>query len=261
MPTRTEYAHGSFSWVELSTTDSNAAKKFYGSLFGWTFDDMPAGPGMTYTMNKLGDQYTSALFQMGEGMQGIPPNWLSYITVTDVDATAKKAAENGGKVMKEPFDVMDVGRMAVLQDPTGATFALWQAKKHIGAGVLNEPGALSWNELYTTDVDAAGKFYVRTIGWNTETAEMGEMGAYTLFKRPGEKDNAGGMLKMPPNMAGVPSNWLVYFLVTDCDASTAKAKALGGNVVMPPMDIPDIGRFSVITDPQGAVFALFKMTH
>src|SRR5438309_2655853 len=149
MPTKTKYEHGQFSWVELGTTDSAAAKKFYGGLFGWTFEDMPAGPDMIYTMNKLGNHRTSALYKMGKDMQGMPPHWLSYVTVDDVDATTAKAKQNGAKAMKEPFDVMDVGRMSVLTDPTGAHIALWQAKKHIGAGIVNEPGALTWNELFT----------------------------------------------------------------------------------------------------------------
>jgi predicted enzyme related to lactoylglutathione lyase len=261
MPTKTKHDHGTFSYVELGTTDAASAKKFYGGLFGWTFDDTPAGPDMTYTICKLGTETACALYKMGKEMQGVPPHWLSYVTVDDVDAITKKAVSNGGKAMKEPFDVMDYGRMSVLTDPTGATLALWQPKTHIGSTVMMEPGALCYNELYTTNVDAAGKFYVQTLGWKTESMDMGAMGTYTLFKRDGATSNVGGMMAMPPNMKGVPSNWLAYFLVTDCDASAKKAGELGGKVMMPPMDIPKIGRFAVIQDPQGAVFAIFKNAH
>jgi uncharacterized protein len=264
MPTQTKYEQGSFSWVDLGTTDANAAKKFYGGLFGWEFDDQPAGPGMTYSMAKLGGQTVCALYTMGKEMQGTPPHWLSYITVDDADATTKKATASGGKVMKEPFDVMTHGRMAVLTDPSGAHVALWQPKGHIGAEVKQDPGTLCWNELFTTNVDQAGKFYVQTFGWKTESIDMGPMGTYTLFNREGAAKgagNIGGMLAMPPNMKGVPSNWLAYFAVTDVDASTKKAESLGGATIAPPMDIPNIGRFSIVKDPQGAVFALYKNAH
>lgn len=261
MPTKTKHDHGTFSYAELATSDSAGAKTFYGGLFGWTFDDSPIGPDMIYSTCMIGKDIACAMYPKGKEMEGVPTHWGSYITVDDVDAMTKKVVANGGKVIKEAFDVMDFGRMSVAQDPTGASFMMWQAKKHIGATVVNEPGALTYNELYTTNVDAAGKFYCQTFGWTTEAMDMGPMGTYTLFKRPGEKSNAGGMMPMLPNMKGVPSNWLVYFLVADCDASTKKVGELGGKVMMPPMDIPNIGRFSVVMDPQGAAFALFKMGH
>lgn len=263
MPERSDYKHGTFSWIDLGTTDAAAAKKFYGALFGWTFDDQPAGPGMTYTMCKLGGRDAAALYTMDKTMQGMPPHWASYITVDDVDARTKKAAQGGGKVLKEAFDVMDVGRMSVIQDPTGAIVNFWQPKKHPGAGVVNEPGALTWNELFTNNVDAAGKFYVQTIGWKTEAVDMGPMGTYTLFQRGGEdkEGNAAGMMKLSPDMAGVPPHWLAYFAVADCDASAKQVAELGGKVVVPPTDIPNIGRFAIAQDPQGATFALFKMGH
>jgi predicted enzyme related to lactoylglutathione lyase len=218
---------------------------------------------MIYSMAKLNGQTVCAMYTMGKEMQGIPPNWLSYVTVDDADAIAKTATANGGKVMKEPFDVMTYGRMAVLTDPSGASLAIWQPKATHGAAVKQDPGSLCWNELFTTNVDAAGKFYVQTFGWKTESMDMGPMGTYTLFRRPDatKNDNAGGMIAMPPNMKGVPSNWLAYFAVTDCDASTKKVTELGGKVIAPPMDIPNIGRFAIVQDPQGAVLALFKTTH
>jgi predicted enzyme related to lactoylglutathione lyase len=265
MPTKDKHEHGQFSWAELATTDSAGAKRFYGGLFGWTFDDQPAGPGMVYTMNRLGAHLVSALFEphAATAAQGAPPHWLSYVTVDDADATAAKAKAAGGKVSKEPFDVFDVGRMAVLEDPTGAKLAIWQPKKHAGAGIVNEPGALCWNELFTDNVDAAGKFYVQTFGWRSESVDMGPMGTYTLFSKDGSKGtNRAGMMPMPPNMKGAPPSWLVYFAASDCDASAKKVEGLGGKVLAPPTDIPgNIGRFAVVSDPQGAVFALFQSMH
>ena len=261
MPIVTKYDHGSFSWAELMTTDSAGAKKFYGPLFDWKFDDMPSGPGMTYTMNKLGDQYASALFQMGESMKGMPPAWASYVTVDNVDETTKRAVANGGKALKEPFDVMDVGRMSVVQDPTGAVLCLWTAKKHIGAGVFHDPGSMTWNELFTTDIDRAGKFYTSTLGWTTQAVDMGPGGTYTLFNRPGHSGNVGGMMPIGPQMQGTPPHWLVYFAVTDVDAKAKQVTQLGGKVLSPPMDIPNIGRFAIVQDPQGAVFSIYRNAH
>ncbi len=262
MPTKTEHKHGAFSWAELATTDPDAAKKFYGGLFGWTFDDSPAGPDMIYTMCKLGGKSAAALYKKGAEMESMPPHWASYVTVDDVDATTKKAKDSGGTVLKDPFDVMEFGRMSVIQDPTGAALCLWQAKKHIGAEVVREHGAITWLELYTTNPDVAGGFYTKTIGWATAAHDMGEMGKYTMFNMPGsEKDGVGGMMKMPPGMENVPSHWLPYFEVTDCDASAKKATELGGKLVMPPTDIPDIGKFAFVQDPQGAMFAIYKNLH
>ena len=262
MPTQTSYTHGSFSWIELATTDIAKAKLFYAELFGWTFDDQPVGPNMTYTMVNVGSHRVAGMLQMGPEMAAnMPPVWASYVTVENVDATAKLVAANGGKLMKEPFDVMDAGRMAVARDPAGGVICMWQAKKHIGSEIKNEPGSLCWNELYTTNAEASAKFYTSVFGWQTESVDMGPMGTYTLFKQPGEKANVGGMMPMPPNMKGAPSHWVAYVAVTDCDASTKKAEALGGKTLMPPTDIPNIGRFSIVQDPTGATLALYKNAH
>ncbi|HEY4159214.1 MAG TPA: VOC family protein [Polyangiaceae bacterium] len=260
----TSYQPGTFSWVELGTTDSDAAKKFYGALFDWTFEDMPAGPGMIYTMFKRGADYAGALYALGgmPNMKDVPPHWESYITVESVDATATLAKDAGGTLLKEPFDVFDVGRMAVIKDPTGGVFCVWQAKKHIGAGVVNEPGALAWSELYTPDPEQAGKFYSKVIGWVLHAVDMGPMGTYTLFKDArGGDDSKGGMLKPTPEMGPVPPHWLAYLGVVNCDASAKKVSELGGKLLLPPTDIPNIGRFAITQDPQGAVFALYQHGH
>lgn len=253
-----EYKPGTFCWVELGTTDGEAAKKFYTELFGWSFNDSPIGPGMVYTMLKLDGKDVGALYQMPAEMtsQGIPPNWLSYVSVTSADESAAKAKELGATLMKEPFDVMDVGRMAVVQDPAGAVLAVWQAGTNKGAGIVNVPNSFCWNELATTDTGKAGDFYAGLLGWGKDVQNFGPM-EYTMFTN-GERP-AGGMFKLTPEMGNIPPHWLVYFAVDDCDAKTARASELGGSVMKPPDDIPGIGRFSILLDPQGAAFAIIKM--
>lgn len=260
MTTRTEYRHGDFCWTDLGTTDAAAAKKFYAGIFGWQYVDMPAGPGMTYTFCQLGDQAVAGLYAIGKEQlsQGAPPHWLPHVNVTDADETTKMATQNGGKVIREPFDVpMDGGRISVVQDPTGAMVAMWQAKKHIGAGVINEPGAMCWNELSTSNLDAAGKFYRATFGWTAEQMDMGGGGTYTIFKAGDER--VGGMTALTPQMKGVPPHWLTYFAVTDCDGTVKEVNELGGKVLVPPTDIPEVGRFAVCLDGQRVAFAFIKL--
>ncbi|HEV7475494.1 MAG TPA: VOC family protein [Pyrinomonadaceae bacterium] len=257
-----EYKPGTFCWVELATTDGEGAKKFYTELFGWTANDMPVGPGMTYSILLLGGKEgkdVGALYQMPPEMtaQGIPPNWLSYVSVTSADESATKAKELGATLMKEPFDVMTVGRMAVVQDPTGAVFAIWQAGDHKGASVVNVPGSLVWNELATTDTAKAGTFYTGLFGWGKDTHTFGPL-EYTIFQN-GER-GAGGMFEITPEMAaaGVPPHWLAYFAVDDCDAKVKKATELGAKIMKPADNIPGVGRFAILQDPQGAAFAVIK---
>ena len=188
---------------------------------------------------------------------GIPPHWNSYVTVTNVDESAKKAESLGAKVLAPPFDVMDAGRMAVLQDPTGAVFQIWQPNKHIGAMILSESGALCWTELTTSDPKAAEAFYTRLFGWVPKHGGVGTPMEYTEFSVDGTPSI--GMMKKPEQMpAHIPSYWMPYFQVDSCDASTEKAKSLGGRVMVGPQDIPNTGRFTIVNDPQGAKFALFE---
>ena len=253
-----EYPPNTFSWVDLGTSDQNAAKKFYGELFGWSYEDMPIDDKSVYSMSKLKGKDAAAISTLSEEMasQGVPPNWLSYVSVKNADDMAKKARKLGATIVKEPFDVFDVGRMAVIQDPTGAVFALWQPKAHKGAALVNEHGALTWNELLTTDVDKAGSFYTKLFDWGSDTQDMGGF-QYTSFKN-GERP-AGGMMTITKEMGEIPPNWLVYFAVDDCDKAVDKAKSLGAHVANPPTDIPEIGRFAVLVDPQGAVFSVIKL--
>jgi len=256
MAERTKHEPGTFSWVELATRDSAAAKRFYTSLFGWGVDEMPVGDGTTYTMLTKNGKRVGALYQMSAQQQGVPPHWNSYVTVASADDSAAQAKKLGGNVMLEPFDVLDAGRMAVVSDPTGAVFSLWQPKRHIGADLVNEPGAFCWNELYTTDPNKAADFYMGLFGWTKDARHM-DYGEYVIFNRGGRQ--MCGMMQIPKEWGPVPPHWLVYFAVDDCDASVAKATSLGAKAMMPPMDIENVGRFAMLTDPEGAGFAVIKL--
>jgi uncharacterized protein len=256
----TEYAPGTFCWVELTTSDAEGAKKFYTGLFDWQVQDTPAGEGITYTLLQIDGKDVAALYQMDpqQKSQGTPPNWLSYINVESVEPAMEKVKSNGGNVLSGPIDVWDLGRLAVLQDPLGAVFAVWQARKHIGARYVNQPRTFCWNELMTTDDVKAGEFYSKVFGWGREIMpESPAPSPYTVFQN--ENRPAGGMMKITKEMGNMPPHWIVYFGVEDCDRSADRVKQLGGSVMVPPTDIPNIGRFSILIDPQGADFAIIKM--
>jgi hypothetical protein len=254
MAERTQHSPGTFSWTDLNTTDQEAAKAFYSGLFGWEITDMPAGEGVVYSMAGIGGKWVGAISPQPQQQRdaGVPPVWNSYVTVTDVDATAARAGELGATVHAPPFDVMEAGRMAVVQDPQGAWFLLWQPNQHIGAGLVNAPGALCWNELGSPDPDGSAKFYGDLLGWTTEPMEGGDM-PYLVVKTADGHTNGGIRPPMPP---GTPPFWLVYFATEDLDATLAKVSELGGNVLMGNTDI-GIARIGVVQDPQGAVFALY----
>jgi uncharacterized protein len=255
MPNTDTHANGSFSWIELGANDQNAAKTFYTTLFGWTFEDSPMGPGDFYTMFQLEGRTVGAAYTLRpqEASMGVPPHWNLYITVASADETAKRASETGGRVLAGPFDVYTFGRMAVIQDPTGAAFCIWEAKEHIGAGIVGENGTLCWADLNTSDAETATGFYGELFGWTFIPGE----GGYLHIKN-GEAF-IGGISPAAHRDPTVPPHWMIYIQVADCDASTANASALGAKVCMGPMDIPTAGRMSVLGDPQGAVFALFEV--
>lgn len=259
MPEVSSHPPGAFSWAELATTDQKAGVEFYKALFGWDVNEQPIGPTETYSMFQLRGKEVAAAYTMRpeERQSGAPPHWNAYVTVASADEAAKRAQELGGRVFAPPFDVMDVGRMAVLQDPTGAVFQVWEPRKHIGARILDEPGALCWTELTTRDTKSAEKFYTQLFEWAAKRSSPDAGMEYTEFSVQGKPGI--GMMAMPAEMpADVPPYWMPYFQVADCDASTEKAKKLGASVMVPPRDIPNTGRFAIINDPQGAMFALFQ---
>jgi predicted enzyme related to lactoylglutathione lyase len=255
MGERTKYAPGTFSWADLTTTDQDAAKQFYTALFGWDVTDNPVGDEMVYSMMSIDGKNVSAISPQPQQQReaGVPPMWNSYITVEDADAAAARAGELGATVHAPPFEVMDVGRMAVIQDPQGAFFELWEPKTTIGAGFVNAHGALCWNELASPDTDASAKFYGDLFGWTSSSMDFGGQ-PYTVVA-VGASSNGGIRAPMSPQE---PPHWLVYFGIDDIDAGVAKASELGGKVLAPPMDIGEGNRIAILQDPQGAVFALYS---
>ena len=251
MPEFTRHEPGTFCWIELATHDVNAARRFYTDVFGWGVSEVPMGEnGFYYIFQKKGKD-AGAFYEMmpDQRAQGVPPNWMSYVCVTDADKVAGEAQANGAQVMAGPFDVFDFGRMAVFADPQGAHFAIWQPKTHIGVTIRDEDDTLCWNELHARDLDAAKKFYT-ALGWTAK-----ESPEYTEWYA-GDKA-IGGMLKT--HSPQYPPFWVPYFAVADCDATVEKIKAGGGQVYHGPADIPTVGRFAMVADPQGATFAVIRL--
>jgi predicted enzyme related to lactoylglutathione lyase len=246
---------GTFCWTELGTRDASSAKSFYGELFGWTPVDVPIGPDAVYTMLQKNGKDVAALYQLAKAQlsHGVPSHWLAYVAVARVDEVAERAKALGASVRSDPFDVMQAGRMSVLLDPQGAALALWQAGKHIGSALVNEPGAVCWTELETTDTGAARDFYGSLFDWQSDTAGAGGE-PYTVF-RSGDV-GVGGMAAQAD---GALPNWLTYFAVDSCDEAAARAERMGGKIVVPATDIPSIGRFAILNDREGAAFGVIRL--
>jgi uncharacterized protein len=248
MGERTSYPPGTFSWVDLQTSDQDAAKSFYSDLLGWEYEDVPIGDGASYSMAKLQGHSVAAIGPLqGEEM---PSHWNCYVTVESADAASNRAAELGATVIAPPFDVFDAGRMAVFQDQQGAFLSVWEPRENIGAGLVNAPGALSWNDLVSPDVEASASFYRALFDWQIEPTP-GADGQYWTITNGGRLN--GGVLPMIPG--GHPA-WNLYFAVDDVDATIARAEERGGGTVMGPMDLPNDSRFAIMRDPQDAVFSI-----
>ncbi len=254
MATIEKHAPGSFCWAELGTTDAQAAVRFYGEIFKWEAAPAPGG----YVMLRSGGNDAAGLYGLAdeERLRGVPPHWMAYVAVDNADETAAKAAALGGKVVSGPHDVMDLGRMAVLQDPQQAFFAIWQARTYPGSRAGDVNYRHCWSELATTDTAKARSFYAGLFGWTTHEQDMGGM-VYTTWLNQGAP--AGGMLQIQPEWGNVSPHWLLYFSVPSCDGAAASATALGGHIHVPPRDIPGVGRFSVLADPQGAVLSVIQL--
>ena len=251
MPEVKSHAPGTFCWPEIASKDAKRANAFYGELFGW---DIQSAKGGFYGIAHRKGLAVAGLFALmpHDLAQGIPPHWNSYVRVVSADATAKAAADLGANVLAAPFEVPGVGRMAVLEDPTGACFCLWEAKGHEGSALVDEPGAPCWYELGTTDAAKAKAFYSSLFGWTWKDSP-----GYSEFHMGGK--NAGGLMALGPEQKGVPSHWRTYIQVEDCDAVAKACVALGGQVHVPPMDIPHVGRFAVLNAPDGAYFSVIRM--
>jgi uncharacterized protein len=252
MPEFTSYPAGTPSWVDHSAKNVATSNAFYSDLFGWEAEDQGEEMGHYTILRKAGKTVAGNMTTM---MEGQPSVWVSYISVDDADGSTDLAKKAGAAVLVEPMDVSDIGRMALFADPTGAAIGVWQPKTFKGAELVNEPGSVTWNELNTRDVPAAKAFYTEVFGWRANDMDMNGM-SYTEWKL-GDKPVAG-MQAMPDMVPSeVPAHWLVYFAVADTDATVSKATGTGAKTLVAPMDIPP-GRFAVLSDPDGAAFAVIK---
>ena len=250
------YQPGTPSWIDLATSDLDAAKGFYGGLFGWDAVDLPSPEGAYAMLSKDGSAVGAAYAMSPEMIENeIPSHWATYITVANLEETLVSVVDAGGTVVQAPHDVAGAGRTAAVQDPSAAVFALWEPHGHIGSGLVNEHGALVWNELQNYDTEVAKTFYSRVMGWSTVTGDM-PTGEYTTFML--DDKPIAGMMAIQQEWGPVPPNWSVYIGIDGADAACAYAEANGGRVEVPPMAIPDIGVFALLQDPQGAYFYVLK---
>jgi predicted enzyme related to lactoylglutathione lyase len=252
MPKVTKYEPGKFCWAELATTDSKKAKAFYSEVLGWKTADEPAGPDMVYTMCLVGGQKVAAMFEKKDEQ----PHWNIYVSVQSADDTAKKAAALGSKVLAQPFDVFDAGRMAVIEDPQGAIINIWQPKKHPGFDLVGETGATAWFELLAKNTAVAEKFYTGLFGWTAKKGSMPDGSGYTEWHVGAT--GVGGMMQIAKEWGHVPPHWYTYFEVADVDTTCARITKHGGKVTMGPENIPNVGRVAMCLDSQMASFAIYK---
>ncbi|HKQ62194.1 MAG TPA: VOC family protein [Candidatus Polarisedimenticolaceae bacterium] len=257
MPAPKHWARGEFCWYELGTSDPEGARRFYSALFGWTTLDVPMGPAGVYTLLRHRDTDIAGMYKLeGPQFQGVPPHWMTYVASDNVDADSERATSLGAKVCVGPMDIPNVGRMSVIQDPQGAMISLFQAGEHPGSGNFDgAAGTFCWSELATNDTAAARQFYTSLLGWKAKvgTAAPMEYTEWIVGDRP-----RGGMMAMDAKWGAIPPHWLNYIAVADCDAVAGQARKLDAKIVVPPSDIPNVGRFSILADPQGAHFALYQ---
>lgn len=263
MGARTSYEPGTFSWVDLATSDLEGATAFYSGLFGWETEGTATPDGGTYVMCRIDGADVAGMGSQPpeQTEQGVPPHWNNYVTVASADEATARAEELGGSVLVPPFDVMEAGRMAVIADPTGAPLCVWEPHASIGAELVNEPGALTWNELSTTDVDAAAGFAGELFGWSVEEIDTGGGPRYWSIKHAGAAGGInGGMRELAPEQVeqGVPPHWMPYFVVESAQAAADRAADLGGGLAFGPLELPNGWTIAVLHDPQGGFFAVFE---
>src|SRR4051794_31026092 len=244
--TSTQTATGQFVWHDHMSGDEQKAKDFYGNLFGWTYEAFKTDMGDYPMITKDGAQHGG----FGPAQGGAPPHWIGHVVVDDADAAGKRAESAGGSVLAA-MDIPQVGRFAVIRDPQGAVISAFAPQGESPAA----QGQFVWDELHTSDIEAAKQFYPAVFGWTVHDSDMGDMGTYTLF-RVGDTDRAGAMQQMPGDNS--PPHWLTYVGTGNVDEATAKAKQLGGTIYVEPTDIPNMGRFSIAADPAGAVFGIYQ---
>lgn len=249
-----DHPPGLFGWVDLVTTDVEAAKAFYTGLLGWDTEDVPTPMGPAYTMCSVGGKVVAGMGPQPPGMadQGVPSTWNSYVLVEDLDLTSEAVVNAGGSVVMPAMQIMTQGRMAMIADPSGAVCGLWEPRDHQGAEVFNVPGALTWNELETRHRDEVLPFYEKVFGWRFEAGDDEAYRVIVLDAKEGDDKANGGVLDMPSEVpAEVPDFWAVYFLVEDVEGSVARISELGGSITVEPMTMA-AGEFVGFEDPTGA---------
>jgi predicted enzyme related to lactoylglutathione lyase len=241
---------GQFCWIDMVSPDLAKTRKFWGKVLGWTFDDAPF-PGGVYTKCRVGGSEIGGFTDLGMPAipKGTPPHVTPYVCVDDAAAMCRRAESLGGRVVTPAFDVMQLGRMAVVADPSGASLSFWEPLEQKGTDVdVSAQGAASWFELISTDIEQAGHFYADLFDWDIAAMDMGDFD-YVLFKHG--KDTIAGMMPVLETMGPMPSHWSVYFTVTDCDAATRRARDAGGIVFREPYDVPGVGRMSSVKGTDG----------
>ena len=267
MPTVSQHSFGKYCWVDLSTTDPESARTFYGNLMGWEFDNLYDNGNFVYSMILLDGQHVAGMGQLQPAQieAGMPPCWNSYVCVEDARATARKCESLGAQVLAGPMDIFDSGVLAALADPNGAVFSLWQPKVHRGFQVMMEPSSYLWAELYAHKPAEDAAFYQAAFGWDVDADPNPDNPGYYMFTQEAREGSdewerrVAGILQIRPEMGPVPPHWNVYFQVADVDASLQKALDLGGEQLHPMVEIPMGGRLVGIKDPQGAVFTVMQM--
>jgi uncharacterized protein len=250
---------GRFLWYELLASDTAVAKTFYTRLIGWGVTAWDGGETGKYEMWAIGDRPVGGMMTLPEEAKaaGAPPYWLPYVGAPDLDATARRAVELGATTCVPPTDIPGIGRFAVIADPQGAAFALFAPTSEEGPEVPPGVGEFCWHELVATDWQAAWTFYQELFGWEkTEAMDMGAMGTYQMYGLAGK--TVGGFYTKPPAMPGA-ARWLLYISVPDVRTAAAQVKALGGQVLHGPEEVPGGGVIAQCLDPQGASFALHSM--
>jgi predicted enzyme related to lactoylglutathione lyase len=282
---RDQYPAGIPCWVDTDQPDPDAAATFYGGLFGWEFDDrMPADAPVKYFVAQLRGRDVAGVGGRPEDAPASPVAWNNYVAVESADDTTAKVKDHGGSVVTEPFDVLDAGRMAVLADPEGAVFCVWEANQQPGAVLVNEPGTWNFSELNTRDPEGAKRFYGSVFGWESNSFSM-EGAEFSMFRMPGYgdflaervpelrgdladqgapegfEDAVAWIVPMSGEGSGdhAPARWNITFAVDDADAMAARAAHLGGTIEVAPFEAGPT-RTAVVSDPHGATFSISKYT-
>lgn len=252
---------GDFCWIDLMASDLDTAKKFYKDVFAWNITEETMPTGEAYPFLCVGEEVIGGAMQIDTKMQqhGVTPNWNSYVMVDDADATAAKAKQLGAHIIREAFDVADFGRMAVIADPTGAVFSIWQSKKSNGEMLEGKtPGACGWFELKTHDTDKAKTFYCDLFGWQAQTQEFQQGVNYTSFMNADSP--VGGLIKLTAEMDEQTPCWALYFTVESFTEAKAKAEKAGAKMTFEPVTLAEVGTFTGFTDPEGARFSIIEFS-